>query len=112
MGNIFSSIPFRRFGHLTSCADSTITLYVSSFTFRTFTFVYARTVSRLLLVHLIQDPKFIGLVVTFTFNYDTREYFYRLIQNVRLKTETRLTASLTELHFRTLLVYITYHMLD
>jgi hypothetical protein len=77
---------------LTSCADSTITLYVSSFTF-----MYARTVSHLFLVHLIQGPKFIGLVVTFTFNYDTREYFYMLIQSVQLKIEPRLTASLTDL---------------
>ena len=65
---------------MTSCADSTTTLYVNSFTF-----MCARTVSHLFLVHLIQDPKFIGLVVTFTFNYDTREYFYMLIQSVKLK---------------------------
>jgi len=107
MDNIFSSIPFRRFGLLTSCAYCTITLYVSSFTFRTFTFVYAWTVSHLFLVHLIQDPKFIGSVVPFTFNYDTREYSYRLIQSVQLNTEPRLTASLTDLHFRILRVYIT-----
>lgn len=92
---------------MTSWAYSTITLYVSSFRFRTFTFVYARTVTHLFLVHLIQDPKFIGLVVAFTFNYDTREYSYRFIQSVQLKTEPRLTASLTESHFRTLRMYIT-----
>jgi len=97
---------------LTLWAYSTITLYVRSFRFRTFTFVYARTVTHLSLVHLIQDPKFIGLVVPFTFNYDTREYFYRFVQSIQLKTEPRLTASLTDLHFRTLRMHITYHMLN
>jgi hypothetical protein len=74
--------------------------------------MYARIVGHLFLARLIQDPKFIGLVVTFTFNYDTREYFYMLIQSVQLKIEPRLTGSLTDLHYRTLRVYTTYHTLD
>jgi hypothetical protein len=52
----------------------------------------------LFLVHVIQDPKFIGLVVTFTSNYGILEYCYRLLQGVQLKTKPRLTASLTDIH--------------